>query len=95
MKPSSLLELAELADHLIQLRDMGMSEYRSGDFVLVFSPKASTSAAIAAIPSTPEQPGKADTYVPPPSKDIFDVLSDGVIPGAPTRDGFPVDPSTA
>ncbi|MEP6651835.1 MAG: hypothetical protein ABJA82_05390 [Myxococcales bacterium] len=46
-------------------------------------------AAPAAQPSTPEHPG---TTVAQASRDIFDVLSSGVIPGAPRPDGYPPDP---
>ena len=86
-------EVVDLADLLVVLREHGVTEFVSGDLRLSLS-QSVPSTAIAVTPSTPEQPGKSDTYVPPPSKDIFDVLSDGVIPGAPTRDGLPVDPST-
>lgn len=78
------------------LRKYGVREFSVDK--IVFDPLAPllpvSVAPSVPLPSTPEQSGKADQFEEPPPKDFFDVLSSGLIPGAPTRDGLSGDPST-
>ena len=90
-------EIMQIVDALAALRDIGVCEFVSGDFRVTLTAALPSSIHVSPVSTsqtTPEQSGTADMVLPPPKKDIFDVLSDGMIPGAPTRDGLPGDPDT-
>ncbi len=91
-------EVVDLADLLVVLRDHGVKEFASDGFRVVFAPPAERADVVpqiqvSAVPaSTPEHSGTADALsAEKPKRDIFDILGDGAIPGAPTRDALPSD----
>jgi hypothetical protein len=94
-------ELVDLVDLLVALRDHGVTGFTSGDLHIVLAASSplivSPKPVVSTQPSTPEHSGTTDALLAeksPEMFDIYDVSPGRRVPGAPTLDGFPVDPST-